>query len=191
MNRKLFLLRLDKMTRLFGPSAFLVFFLAPVLLAANGIPIGGGLWTNGTSVNADSIPAYRGLCTALTIVDPDCVTKTATLTAFQYDPLSGVYTPMLVTWSTGAIAHKITVVPPGTWSWDPTYQICGHHDTERTLGPFFDGVLDITGPSKFCLGIPSELNITNPYPFESIMWEPSSPDGSVSPYTLLAPEPTA
>lgn len=177
---------MGKLITLLRPAVFMVILLAPVLLAAMGSNSESVLKTNEASTETDSFPANRGHCSARIRVDADCATQTVTLSAFQFYIPAG-YVPYVAHWSTGEYAHKIVVTPPGTWSWDHTYQQCYHPDTERTLGPFFNGNLEISGPSKFCLGVPSELVISNPYPFKDIRWEPASVDGSESPYTLLEP----
>ncbi|MDO8366716.1 MAG: gliding motility-associated C-terminal domain-containing protein [Saprospiraceae bacterium] len=159
------------------------FLLLPFLSLANN---------PGDSTNPDSL-ANRGHCKAVIEIDTLCGTHEITISAFIYWTFTGVHQPVVVTWSNGLHAHKITVAPPGTWSWDPTGTTCEEYHWANgvtfDLG-FFDGPVDLTGPTALCpvddyVEISNNLNYYSS--FTSLVWSPPNPAGDFEPYPVTEP----
>jgi hypothetical protein len=160
----------------------------PLTLLANGIPL-----TTGGPGDPDSMAIRMGHCNPVTeIIEYDCETRTITLGAYILWTWTGIREPTSGLWSNGIFAHKITVTPPGSWSWDPTFTGCEASHWQNTFtepSSFFDGTLGINGPPIFCWGQTYELTLNNPsgYNFPNVYMWPPSEDGSVMPYTLVEP----
>ncbi|MDX1911974.1 MAG: gliding motility-associated C-terminal domain-containing protein [Saprospiraceae bacterium] len=171
------------------PLLFMLAFciLLPATLLANGIPLNGG------PGQPDSTSLRMGHCNPVTeIIEYDCETRTITLGAFILWTWTGIREPTSGMWSNGQFAHKITVTPPGSWSWDPTFTGCEASHWQNTFtepGSFFDGPLGINTPPIFCYGQEYELTLNNPtgYNFPYMFWTPASIDGSVLPYNFDEP----
>lgn len=146
---------------------------------ANGDPVGNpvGNPVKIKPTNLDSLTKIMGHCNPIVQASINCQTKTIILRAFVDFLFSGTREPIVAEWNTGEIAHIITVVPPGMWSWDPSGTGCepNHWDNEFSAdGPFFDGPLEITGPLGICPNESFELNVNNPdgSVFQNVMWGP-------------------
>jgi len=171
-------------------------FVIPYLLYANGEPTsnplnGGPL--NGNPGNPDSVAMRLGHCNPVTVVTVNCVTKTIELSAFVRWAFSGIMDPYVSTWSTGEVAHKITVFPPGAWSWDPSATSCEPYHWANTYnqpGTFFEDTLNILG-EPFCGDGAINLTVVPPddeYHFINYDWNPNGPgSGSLSPYEVTEP----
>jgi subtilisin-like proprotein convertase family protein len=100
----------------------LVFAISPFLLQASTLPTG-----NPPSVQQgaqDSTKALLGHCQPIIIKTYNCSEGTIELSAYVSLLFTGQLEAQVVLWSTGDTAHKITVTPPGTWSWDASYTGC-------------------------------------------------------------------
>ncbi|MBL7810034.1 MAG: hypothetical protein JNN28_19585, partial [Saprospiraceae bacterium] len=182
-------------------------FVMPHLLFANGDPVNNGDPTNGTPSNNqphvvnygnDSIAMAIALghCNPITVATVNCATKTIELAAFVRWLFSGQLDPYVAEWSTGEVAHKITVVPPGAWDWDPSGTGCEQNHWENTYdqpGQFFYGNIDIQG-EPLCFSGSVDLNVVilnNPldpdYDFPNYNWNPDNPSGQLTPYTIFEP----
>ena len=122
--------------------------------------------------------------------DTNCVTHMVTLEAWIDYTFTGVSLPVTVPWSTGQVAHKIFVTPPGTWNWDVTNIGCesNHQNNFITLpGSFFGGPIDIVGPSAICPFEIVTLTVnTNGYnELSTFEWDPGADD--LTPYTVDQP----
>ena len=143
--------------------------------------------TNNTPVD----PIILGHCRPIIIADTNCVTHTIELSAFVNWIFTGLLEPIVATWSTGEVAHKITVVPPGNWYWDPFITSCepNHYQTEyKQPGTFFSAAINIQGPASICVGSLDELVVeSGGYNFTNYSWDPANPSGALSPYEISAP----
>ncbi len=168
----------------------LTLFISPYLLGATGGPKGNPL--NGGPENPDSIAAQFGHCERIIWADTSCSTQTITLSAYLLNTITHIFQPVIGEWSTGDTAHKITVVPPGTWSFEVSGVNCPPPfiwDTEYTTNSsFFIGPLVITGPSVVCIGQSYELDVFNPggIPLPFVDWAPPIIANSL-PLTVDAP----
>ncbi len=173
-------------------------FVIPLLLRGNTEPNGGpasGNLLNTNPAHLDSITeALRlGHCNPVTVATVNCVTKTVVLSAFVRWAFSGAMDPYISTWSTGEVAHSITVDPPGAWSWDPSATGCEPYHWANTYnqpGDFFEGLLDITG-EPFCGDGVIHLTVTPPddeYHFVNYNWTPDgNGSGGLSPFEVSEP----
>ncbi|MBC7776900.1 MAG: hypothetical protein H7246_15820, partial [Phycisphaerae bacterium] len=156
------------------------------------LPIVASAHDPGGPTNPDSLANF-GHCTTLIQVDTNCVTHEVTLSAYIYWTWTFVHQPVVATWSNGLNAHKITVVPPGTWSWDPGITTCEvwHQYNQVTFDkPFFDGPVEITGPTAICpVDDLLELNTNLNYYsfFEELLWSPPNPAGDFEPFPITQP----
>lgn len=138
----------------------------------------------------DSLSQPRGHCKAQVRLDTNCATQEITISAYVYWTWTTVLQPVVATWSTGQTAHKITVIPPGTWSWDPSGTTCEeyHWETETTLNlPFFEGPVELTAPPAICPDqgfVEIEANLNNYSHFETLTWSPPNPNGDFEPYPV-------
>ncbi len=153
------------------------------------LPFLASALTIGDPVKPDSLAAF-GHCSTIIEVDTNCATGTLTLAAYINWTWTGVHQPMAPTWSNGIQAHKITVVPPGTWTWDASGATCEiwHTFNEYTSeNIFFNDTIEITGPSGICsYDDPLELTLNlNGYSnFSELIWTPANPTGEQEPYPL-------
>ncbi|MFN0173103.1 MAG: hypothetical protein ACKVU0_00550, partial [Saprospiraceae bacterium] len=169
-------------------------FVIPYLLRANGEPINVSTNGNSPTSNPDSLSeAIRlGHCNPITVAIINCVTHTIELSAFVNWTFTGQLDPYVATWNTGEVAHRITVVPPGAWSWDPTVTGCEPNHWNNTYdqpGAFFLGVIDITG-QPLCENGFIDLIVTPPddeYHFASYDWNPDGSSGGLSPFEVTEP----
>jgi len=131
--------------RLILPLLALV--VVPSLLHANGVPNGNP--PNGGPASPDSIARVLGHCLPTTLAEVNCVTHTIELSAWISFIFTGQLEPQVVTWSTGEIGHKITVLAPGTWNWDASGTGCEPNHWNNNVysqpGSFFQGTLNILG----------------------------------------------
>ncbi len=136
----------------------------------------------------DLVNASLGHCQDTTFANVNCITHTIELSAYVYFVFSGQLVPVIATWSTGQVAHKITVSPPGVWSWDPVPTGCepNHWHTEyNQAGTFFLGSVDIQGPASLCDGDVAELSVeSGGYNFQNYHWAPNNPGGNISTYQI-------
>ncbi|MFN0174191.1 MAG: hypothetical protein ACKVU0_06050, partial [Saprospiraceae bacterium] len=169
---------------------FFALFVIPYLLCANGEPDG-----NPTNGNPDSLSqALRlGHCNPITVVTPNCSLHTVELAAFVRWTFSGQLVPYVATWNTGEVSHKITVVLPGSWSWDPSATGCETYhwgNTYNQPGTFFDGTLDILG-EPFCGDGVIYLTVVpddSEYHFVNYNWNPDgNGSGGLSPFEVSEP----
>ncbi len=168
----------------------------------NGSPANGSPSSNQPSVvnygTSDSIALAIALghCNPITVATVNCATKTIELSAFVRWLFSGLLEPIVADWNNGETAHKITVVPPGAWEWDPSSTGCEQNHWENTYdqpGTFFYGSVDIQG-QPICDNGSTELNViilNNPldpdYDFPNYTWNPDNPSGDLTPYTVFEP----
>ncbi len=190
------------MKRLFVPSAFfaiLFYFVFANAVHANhtpSTPYADGdsrIWQKDPSHhlgNPDFMAAPLGHCQDTTIAVINCVTHTIELSAYVYWVFTGQFEPIVATWSTGQVAHKITVTPPGVWSWDPLPTGCEpyHWHTEyKQPGSFFLGNIDIQGPASLCDGDLAELSVeSGGYSFQNYHWAPNNPGVNIPTYQISA-----
>ncbi|MFN0033436.1 MAG: hypothetical protein ACKVUS_00130, partial [Saprospiraceae bacterium] len=173
----------------------ILLFVIPSLLCANGEPAGNPL-TNGPG-KPDSLASKLGHCNPITFKEIDCVTKTIKLSAFVSWTFTGLLEPVVATWNTGEVAHKITVVPPGAWNWDPasssppnTCEMSHWDNTYSQPGTFFDDTLQILGPLAICAGGSVVLTLDTgepPYDFNTYTWNPPSQGSGIEPYEVFEP----
>ena len=169
----------------FFASKLLTICLLLLPMMANAINYGG-------PTDPDSLARW-GHCKAVVEIDTNCVTQDITIAAFVYWTFTGVHQPVVGTWSTGQVAHKITVVPPGTWSWDPNGTTCEeyHWGNEGSFNvAFFAGPIELTPPPAICPNDgPLEIttNINGYSNFSSIVWSPPNPAGDTEPYPITQP----
>ncbi|MBC7775530.1 MAG: HYR domain-containing protein [Phycisphaerae bacterium] len=149
------------------------------------------IWQKGLSPklgNPDFIGAPLGHCLDTTIAVVNCLTHTIELSAYVYWVFTGQLQPIVATWSTGQVSHKITVSPPGVWSWDPVPTGCepNHWHTEyNQSGTFFLGSIEILGPVSLCVGDVAELSLASGgYNFQNFHWAPNNPGGNISSYQV-------
>lgn len=146
--------------------------------------------TSNPLTNPDSLRQILGHCQPIVVADTNCITHTIELSAFVEWVFTGVREPINALWTTGQTGHKITVVPPGTWSWDPTVTSCeiNHWHTDYTnTGTFFLGNLEIQGATTICAGNVGELIVeSGGYNFPSYIWAPANPGGTLSPFEITA-----
>ncbi|MFN0213483.1 MAG: HYR domain-containing protein [Saprospiraceae bacterium] len=132
--------------------------------------------------------AKLGHCEAKTVATVNCFTHTIELSAYVHFVFTGQLEPIVAKWSTGQTAHKITVSPPGVWSWDPSTTGCepNHWHTEYNQpGTFFTGNLDIQGPAFICTGDVAELSVeSGGYEFQDYIWDPANPGGNIPSYQI-------
>jgi len=166
-------------------------FVIPNLLLANGEPTGNPL--NGTPGNPDSLAVRLGHCDPVIVPVINCATGTIELGAFILWTFTGVYEPYYASWSNGESGHKITVVPPGIWSWDASDTGCEpiHWPNEYVQsGTFFNGTLNITG-APICAGSSTLLYVTTgltpEYYFQTYSWSPVNPTNILTPYEVFHP----
>ena len=180
---------MPKLCTPFRLVVILALFVIPYLLHANGEPTSNPL--NGNPGNHDSLALRLGHCNPITVVTVNCATKTIELSAFTKWTFTGILEPYVSTWSTGEVAHKITVVPPGAWSWDPSPTSCepSHWESEHSQpGSFFLGNLQILSPEGICANGSTSLVVdTKGYDFPNYGWNPPNPNGQISPYEIFAP----
>ena len=175
------------LSRLILPIAL---FVIPYLSHANGEPKGNP--DIGGSSNHDSTELKLGHCNPVTFAVVNCAAHTIELTAYVQYLFSGQLTPWNALWNTGEQGFKITVVPPGAWSWDPSTTGCEPNHWENTYnepGTFFYGIVDITGPPLCENG---SINLTvlptdSTYHFVDFQWNPSGTDGQLSPHSVDEP----
>ncbi|MEZ4926490.1 MAG: gliding motility-associated C-terminal domain-containing protein [Saprospiraceae bacterium] len=164
---------------LFRKFCWILFFIPSL---ASGMEIGD-------PTDPDSL-LQRGHCSTVIEVDTNCATGELQLSAYILWTFSQLLQPVAPTWNTGEVAHKINVVPPGTWSWDPGITTCEiwHQFSEVTYdGSFFPGPIEITGPTTICpedFDVELTLNINGYSEFESLVWSPPNPTGFVEPYPI-------
>ena len=167
-------------------------FVVPYLLHANGEPTGNPL--SGGSA-PDSLASKMGHCNPITVAVPNCAAKTLELSAFVSYLFTGLLVPYVATWNTGEVAHKITVTPPGAWSWDPTATGCEefHWNNTFNAGPFFSDTLEILSPGGICAGGTQTLTASpSDYIFSAYFWNQGPDTGptfeisSPGVYTLTA-----
>jgi hypothetical protein len=182
-------------------------FVIPHLSLANGDPVNNGGPVNGTPSNNQphvlsavneqiALDIALGHCNPITVATVNCATKTIELAAVVRYLFSGQMDPYIATWNTGEVAHKITVVPPGAWDWDPSGTGCEQNHWENTYdqpGTFFYGNIDIQG-QPLCqngwvdLNVVVQNNPLNPnYDFPNYNWNPDNPGGQLTPYTIFEP----
>ena len=146
----------------------------------------------GGPADPDSL-ANLGHCSTVIVADTNCATQEITLSAYVNWTWTLVNQPLVATWSNGLSAHKITVVPPGTWSWDPSGTTCEpwHQYSSVTFDkPFFEGPVEITGPTAICPVddlLELNTNLNNFSYFESLVWSPSNPAGDFEPFPITQP----
>jgi hypothetical protein len=140
-------------------------------------------------IRLDSM-AMMGHCSTMVIIDTNCVTHQLTISAFVYWTWTGVQQPLVALWNNGLTAHKITVSPPGTWSWETAGTSCEpwHAFNSITLDyPFYEDSIEIIGPKAICpteSSIDLTLNINGYSDFETLEWTPANPTGEIEPYTV-------
>lgn len=122
--------------------------------------------------------------------DTNCTDKTLVLEAWIHYTFTDVSLPVTVPWSTGQVAHKIIVTPPGYWYWDATGIGCElvHQLQYITINQsFFNGPIDIMGPPAICPFEEVELTVnTNGYTeFSDFDWNPDFDD--LTPITISTP----
>lgn len=146
--------------------------------------------TPGGPVDPDSL-AQRGHCSTVIKIDTLCGSGEIQLSAFILWTFTQYMEPIQATWNTGENAHKIRVVPPGTWSWEPGITTCepNHWYNEVTINSsFFAGPIQITGETVICpFDGPLELtlNINGYSEFSSLVWSPPNPTGQIEPYPVV------
>ncbi|MFN0034106.1 MAG: hypothetical protein ACKVUS_03500 [Saprospiraceae bacterium] len=154
------------------------------------------LWASAREIavpDPDSLSRLMGHCSTMTVIDTNCATHTITLSAYIYWTWTGVQQPLSPPWSNGITAHKITVEPPGTWSWSATSHTCEiwHAYNEITLDkPIFETNIDIIGSTVICpeAGYAELTTNANGYSdFEEFTWTPPNPDGVLEPYPISGP----
>ncbi len=165
-------------------------FVIPNLLRANGEPTGNPI--SGRPDSPDSNALKLGHCDPITLATVNCATRTIELSANIQYLFTGQIVPFVATWSTGETAQKITVVPPGAWSWDPIPTGCNepaHYDNEYNQpGTFFTGNINITSTGAICAGSVAVLTVeTDGYNFPSYTWIPDNPGGTLTPYEVFGP----
>lgn len=134
-----------------------------------------------------------GHCKTVIVADTNCATGEIILSAFIDWTWTGVHQAVPATWSNGLIAHKISVVPPGTWSWDPggtTCEIWHQYNSITISNTFFDGPIDINGPTAICPNsdpLELTLNVNGYAEFVSLEWNPPNPTGEIEPYFVATP----
>jgi hypothetical protein len=144
----------------------------------------------GNPTDPDSLSQLRGHCKAQVRLDTNCLTQEITISAYVYWTWTAVLQPVVANWSTGQQAHKISVVPPGTWSWDPAGTTCEeyHWETGTTLDlPFFEGPVDLTAPAAICPGegfVEIQANLNYYSHFETLTWSPPNPNGDFESYPV-------
>jgi len=166
------------------------FFTPKILILCLGmLPTLALAFDPGDPPPADSL-AGRGHCKAQVRLDTICATQEITISAYIFWTWTGVLQPVVGTWNTGQVAHKITVAPPGTWSWDPTGTTCEeyHWGNEVTLDfPFFEGPVEISGPTGICPNeafIELNTNLNYYSYFEQLDWSPENPAGDFEPFPV-------
>lgn len=149
----------------------------------------------GDPTRPDSL-ARLGHCTTVIVADTNCATHKVTLSAFVDWTFTGIRQPVVPIWSNGLAAHKISVSPPGTWSWDANGTSAGscepwHSFNSITIeGSFFEDSIDIMGPTSLCdYDDPQELttNINGYSEFIDFVWSPPNPAGIAEPYPISGP----
>lgn len=162
----------------------------PKSLASNAVMTGKVAPETFYSTTFDSLEMQLGHCQAIIVADTNCTDHTIKLSAFVYYVFTGQFMPMEADWNTGQRAHQITVVPPGTWSWDPFATGCetNHWHTEYQAPiPFFTGTLDLDGPTSICPGHSGELTVlSGGYNFADYDWSDGNPGGGNSPHVISA-----
>ena len=99
----------------------------------------------------DSLQPALGHLDCVIVADTNCTDQTVTLSAYGDYLFTGVLDPLVVTWSNGATAHKITVAPPGTWSYPTSGIGCDHfHNIALYDSGFYDGQPEITQAEANC-----------------------------------------
>lgn len=167
-------------------------FLAfPGLVHATGDPEPKKVVQPRMLTKADSIAIALGHCNPETLPVVDCSTGTITLTAVIVWTFSGLIEPVVATWNTGDVSHKITVVPPGFWDWDASGTTCepSHWNTDYDQpGSFFDGPLELTATPAICVGETAIIDLINPtgYDFQTYNWTPTG-GGSAPPLEVSTP----
>ena len=85
--------------------------------------------------------------------DTNCVTHEVSLEAWSHYVFTDISVPIVAVWSSGQTAHKISVVPPGTWSWDASTIGCEPVHQFNTITfdhGFYNGVLELEGQGTDC-----------------------------------------
>ena len=186
----------------------LALFVIPQLIRANGGPTNGvpfdGVLLNGGPANGtlttqnwsfksggpDSMAMLLGHCNPVTVAVVNCATQTIELSAFVQYLFTGQLDPVVAVWNTGEEAHRITVVPPGAWSWDPSFTGCEPNHWANTYdqpGSFFYGTIDISGDPLCDNGFVYLDVETDGYEFNNYTWSPPNPNNQLSPYEVNQP----
>ncbi len=140
--------------------------------------------------NPDSLTGM-GHCSTIIEADTNCATQEISLSAYIYWTWTGVHQPVVANWSNGLTANKITVIPPGTWSWDPSNTTCEvwHQYNEVTYNEaFFAGPVELSAPAAIC---PTDdqveimTNMNNYSNFTTLTWSPPNPAGDFEPYPVV------
>jgi hypothetical protein len=140
------------------------FALMPELSKANNAPNLPPIFLEKESM--DSLTALLGHCYPILEATPNCATKTIELAAFVGFVFTGQQVPIVVQWSTGEFAHRISVTPSGSWSYDPlsnsTSAGCEQihwRNTYTAVDSFFPGPIEIIGPEAACPDTQYELSV--------------------------------
>ena len=175
-------------------------FVFPYVLRAEGGPLDGGPVISGGGPGAptwqlslsskDSLAIAMGHCNPITVAVVNCATKTIELSAYIRYLFSGQLDPVVATWNTGEVAHKITVVPPGAWEWDPSASGCEVNHWENTYdqsGTFFYDTLNILGQPLCDNGFVNLTVEPTDYNFPNYTWSPANPSDELTPYEVNQP----
>lgn len=145
---------------------YLVFAISPVLVQGSPRPFG-----NPPAVQQgaqDSTKALLGHCQPVIVAAYNCAEGTIELSAFVAYLFTGQFEPQVPLWSTGETAHKITVTPPGTWSWDASdtgcepyhYNNLGFTDNYPLFPP---ATPQLVSPSNGSTGMPASVKLVWTY----------------------------
>jgi len=140
---------------------FLALLAIPNLSFANGEP--GTNPPNGSPEVQGLLDSKLGHCVPVIVPVANCATGTVELFAFISYTFTGILDPYVATWSTGQVAHKITVVPPGTWSWDYSGAGCDHPLIPYTAdGSVFSppGIASLISPANGTTGLGTTTQLT-------------------------------
>lgn len=169
----------------------LALFVIPYLLRANGDPTNPP--TSGPK-DPDLSALRVGHCNPITLPVVNCATQQIELSAYVSWTFSGLLEPIVATWNTGQVAHKITITNadlPGQWNWDASGTGCepNHWNTDYNQpGTFFTGDLVLESFGAICPGESTVIDVeSGGYDFPNYNWSPPNPTGQLTPYEIFAP----